>query len=160
MNATWLDDDGLADELAVALRDGTRPSPDRVAMVMAGYDIVMADAIEAELVFDSAVDELAAVRSDEAGARMLTYAEAQGEAEIDFEIVDGRIVGHIDPPSGGVVRLEQPTLDGPGEAEVEPDDLGSFELELRSPATFRLRYVDATGRSVVTGWLAGPHPLR
>jgi hypothetical protein len=169
MSATWFDDDDrLAEELAAALREDSRPDPDRVAMVMAGYDIVMADTVEAELISDSAVDELAAVRSDQAGARMLTYAEpVEGDGdrdrprvEIDLEIVDGRIVGHVDPPRGGVVRLEQPTLDEPGVVEVEPDELGSFEFELRSPATLRLRYVDADGRSVATGWLDGPHPTR
>lgn len=163
-SAKWYDDDEqLAEELAVALQSDP-PSADGVAMVMAGYDIVMTDTLEAELILDSATDELAAVRSASPtvgsvdGARMITFADPTGELEIEFEVVDGRIVGHVDPPSGGTVRLEQPSNRSEMVAECEPDDLGSFDFYLRSPGTFRLRYVDADGRSMATGWIDGPHP--
>lgn len=169
----WYDDDDrLAEELAVALRTNVADEADRgpdadvTAMLVAGYDIVMTDTIEADLVHDSDVDELAAVRSGDLGARMLTYAEpetgsegsVQPGVEIAFEIVDGRVVGHIDPPTVGRVLLEQPTNGREMVVGTEPDDLGSFEFELRNPSTFRLRYIDADGRSVATAWLDGPHP--
>ncbi len=175
MNAdNWFDDDDrLAEELAVALR-ADRPAPSATAdigaetggdaeagitaMLMAGYDIVMADTVEAALVHDSSTDELAAVRSGDAGARMLTYAVYDRDLEIEFELVDGRVVGHVDPPEGGRINLEQPANADRMVETIEPDELGSFEFLLRSPATFRLRYVDAAGRSVATTWLDGPHP--
>ena len=161
--SNWFDDDDrLAEELAVALR-ADLPAPDTAAdtrsMLMAGYDIVMADTVEATLVHDSATDELAAVRSGDAGARMLSYAVYDRDLEIEFELIDGRVVGHVDPPEGGRINLEQPANADRMVETVEPDDLGSFEFVLRSPATFRLRYVDSMGRSVATAWLDGPHDL-
>jgi hypothetical protein len=156
--SSWFDDDDrLAEELASAL-DGERPPVDQAAMLMAGYDIVMTDTAEASLVHDSAVDEIAAVRSDEAGARMLAYAG--DDVEIELEVVEGRIVGHVDPPTGGTVALDQPTIAGPATTEVEVDELGAFEFELRHGGSFRLRYTDASGRSIATGWVDGPHPTR
>lgn len=157
---TWYDDDDrLAEELAVALR-GDGPSPESIEMMMAGYDIVMTDTIEADLVHDSATDELVAVRSTDTGTRMLSYTEAGSELEIEFEIVDGRVIGHVDPPDGGQVQLEQPANTDRMVTVVEPDAIGSFEFTLHSPGTFRLRYVDRSRRSVATGWIDGPHPTR
>ncbi len=159
-SGTWYDDDDrLAEELAVALRaDG--PQPEATSMLMAGYDIVMTDTIEAELTHDSATDELVAVRSTETDTRMLSYTEADSELEIEFEIVDGRVIGHVDPPDGGQVQLEQPANTTQMVTVVEPDAIGSFEFVLHSPGTFRLRYVDRSRRSVATGWIDGPHQTR
>ncbi|MEM9562928.1 MAG: hypothetical protein AAGA93_09940 [Actinomycetota bacterium] len=158
----WYDDDEvLAAELAMALRteiepDG--PDPERTAMLMLGYDLVMTDTIEADLTHDSATAELAAVRSGETSERMLTYM-ANGGLEIEFEVYNGRVTGHVEPANGGQVLLEQPVNAERTVQSAEPDTTGSFEFVLRSPTTFRLRYVDEDGRSVATGWLDGPHPL-
>jgi hypothetical protein len=157
MSTPWFErDEQLLEELGLALAE-EGPNPDRVDMLMAGYDIVMADTLEAALVHDSATDELAAVRSESASARMMTF---EGEGfEFEFEVVDGRVVGAIDPPESGVIHLEQPTSssDGPLTTQVEVDDLGAFEFPLRRPGTFRLRFVAADGRSVATAWIDGPH---
>lgn len=155
MTSRWFeDDDQLLEELGRALAESATTA-DQSEMLMVGYDIVMSDTLEAELIHDSDVDALAAVRSDTAGARMLAFA--LDNLEIEFELVGGRIVGHLDPPQDGSMYLEQPTLTGPAIDQVTPDDLGAFEFPLRLPATFRLRFVDSAGRSVATGWIAGPH---
>ncbi len=160
--AAWFDDDDrLAEELAVALRTGVEPNGpdrDRVAMLMTGYDLVMTDTIEAALAHDSATAELAAVRSGETAERLLTYV-AYGGLEIEFEVFGGRVTGHVEPVSGGQILLEQPGNAERAVYSAEPDVTGSFEFVLRSPTTFRLRYVDDDGSSVATGWLDGPHPL-
>ncbi|MGH1492766.1 MAG: hypothetical protein ACRBK7_25795 [Acidimicrobiales bacterium] len=154
MTAPWFeDDDQLLEELALARLDDA-PSPDAAEMIMVGYDIVMTDTAEAALIHDSAAEELAGVRSTEVAARMLSYS--QGEFEIEFELAEGRIVGHIEPPPTGVVYLEQPTA-SPAVAETTCDDLGGFEFPLEHPATFRLRFVNQSGDSVATGWIDGPH---
>lgn len=151
----WFDgDEQLLEELGSALAE-EGPPPEQAGMLLVGYDIVMADTLEAALVHDSDVDATTAVRSDEAGARMLTFAV--DDTEIEFELIEGRIVGHIDPPRDGTMYLEQPTITGPATDEVTPDDLGAFEFPLHLPTTFRLRFVDADGRSIATGWLDGPH---
>ncbi|MEM7275942.1 MAG: hypothetical protein AAF547_22895 [Actinomycetota bacterium] len=157
----WFDgDDRLLEELRVALttEDQTganrAPQPPPVDMLMAGYDIVMADTVEAALTNDSAVDQVAAVRSDLAGARLLSF-EADG-LTVDVELDGGRIVGHIDPPRPGTVHLDQPTAATPTDP-VEPDDLGGFEFELASSGSFRLRFVDDAGAATATAWVDGPH---
>lgn len=157
----WFDDDEqLGEELGLALAEEA-PGPEQTGMIMAGYDIVMADTIEAALLHDSAADdaELAAVRSDTAGARMLAFATDDGPdgVEIEFELIGGRVVGHVDPPLPGRIVLDQPSLSGGEPAIDEPDDLGAFELPLRSTATFRLRFEAADGRTITTAWLDGPH---
>ena len=55
MNTSWYEsDDTLLSELGAALRSGSAvTAPDRAAMLMAGYDLVTADFVEAELLFDS-----------------------------------------------------------------------------------------------------------
>ncbi|MEM9655079.1 MAG: hypothetical protein AAGA65_23510 [Actinomycetota bacterium] len=157
---SWFDDDDqLLEELAVARSEEVAPPP--VEMLMVGYDMVFADTLEAALLHDSDIDELAAIRSEEAGARMLSYRVERDDGNnepltIDFELVGGRIVGHIDPPQEGVMVLEQPTATPPATVETTPDDLGSFEFPLHHSATFRLRFV-GTGLPVTTPWLDGPH---
>lgn len=165
MTDNWFDDDDrLSEELAVALRSTStssgQPAAEVTAMLMAGYDIAMVDTVEADLQHDSATGELATVRSADTDTRMLTYTEPESELEIEFEIVAGRVVGHVDPPDGGQVQLEQPANTTRMVTVVEPDALGSFEFVLSSPGTFRLRYVDRSKRSVATGWVDGPHQTR
>jgi hypothetical protein len=155
MTAAWFEnDDQLLEELALA-RAETAPDPSQVELIMVGYDMVMADSLEAALLHDSAIDATAGVRSESIGARMMTFA--LGELSFEFELLAGRVVGYLSPPQDGKMLLEQPTITGPSVEEVTPDDLGSFEFAMRHPATFRLRFVDAGGRSVATGWIDGPH---
>lgn len=155
MTTPWFEgDEQLLEEVGQALSEGG-PNPEQVEMLMAGYDIVMADTLEAALLHDSASDELAAVRGETAEARMLAFAGE--EIEFEFELVEGRIVGQIEPAQAGTLFLEQPTSTGPAIAQTEPDDLGSFEFPLRDAGTFRLRFVGSDGQSVATGWIDGPH---
>ncbi len=155
MTANWFDDDDrLTEELGLALAEHG-PTPEQAEMLMVGYDLVMGDTLEAALIHDSGAETLATVRSATDGARTMAYAV--DDVEIEFELIGGRVVGHVDSPRPGTIRLEQPTLTGPAVDEVAPDDLGSFEFPLRLPATFRLRFVDEAGRSIATGWIDGPH---
>ncbi len=155
MTSPWYEnDEQLLEELALA-RQADAPPPEATEMIMVGYDLVMADTLEAALIHDSDAGLVGAVRSETAGARMLSFALE--DFEIEFELVGGRIVGHVDPPQDGTMVLEQPTITGPATDEIAPDELGSFEFPLRQPATFRLRFIDGSGRSVATGWIDGPH---
>ena len=154
MKPPWFEsDEQLLEELGRSLTDG-EPDAEKIDMLMAGYDIVMADSVHAALVNDSHVDEGAAVRGEATGPRMLTFSA--DATEIDIELVDGRIMGRLSPTQEGTVYLDQ--LSSP--AHVEPDDLGGFEFELRSPATFRIRFVTAGGHSIATAWIDGPHQTR
>ena len=155
MTSNWFeDDDRLTEELGQALAEQAPPR-EQVEMLMVGYDLVMGDTVEAALIHDSAADTLAAVRSETVAARTMAYAI--DDVEIEFELIGGRIVGHVDSPRPGTVYLDQPTLTGPAVDEILPDELGSFEFPLRLPATFRLRFEDDAGRSIATGWIDGPH---
>ncbi len=154
MTSRWFDgDEQLLEEVGKALAEEA-PGPEQAELLMAGYDLVMSDTLEAALMHDSAISA-GAVRS-EGGSRMVSFA--LGEIGLDFELVGGRIVGQLDPPEEGVMYLEQLTAADVVRNEVSPDDLGAFEFELRLPNTFRLRFVFADdGRSIATGWIDGPH---
>lgn len=156
---SWFDDDDeLLAELAGALDDrGT--DDERVDMLLTGYDLVTAEpvfpSVEAEVVHDSAVGDLAAVRDLDEGPRLVSFAT--DEVEIEFEVADGRVTGQVDPAVSGRLVLEQPAAT-PAASEVARGQLGPFDFELRHSGTFRLRLIlGADDRSIVTGWVDGPH---
>lgn len=150
MSNAQSEDDQLLAELGEALVADAQ-SAEREAMLMVGYDMVMDDGIEAKLVHDTLNADLAPVRSAEpsdqaAGTRHVVFATS--EVEIEVEITEDRLLGHIDPPQPGVVHVE---FVG-GSVTTTPDDLGAFETDVPR-TTFRIRLAIESSDAIITGWV-------
>jgi hypothetical protein len=139
------DDDALEQLLAAGL-DAVEPVP--AAALAAAYGAVGFVTVEAELaalVYDSRHSELVLTRSEEAQARIVTFAN--DHLTIDLELLaDGRtIVGELQPAEAATVALE--TL-GQRQVAATADEFGRFRL-VSDAASFRVRVIDR----LVTPWI-------
>ncbi|MET0694979.1 MAG: hypothetical protein ABWX96_21995 [Propionibacteriaceae bacterium] len=130
----WSSDDELLASVGDALRSaGAVPHGVTVAG-QAAWSWRTIDAELASLVFDSYLEEAAAVRGEEAsGARLLIF-EGGNASSVEFEVGTEGLVGQLLPPVSGHVSL----LNAEGTAvETETDQLGCFVLPLPT-GPFRL----------------------
>jgi hypothetical protein len=145
----WSSDEELLAAVGDALRSaGAVPRSVTVAGE-AAWSWRTIDAELASLVFDSYLEEAAAVRGEEAsGARLLIFEGGDG-ASVEFEVGESNLVGQLLPPAPGNVSLLN--ADG-GAVEAETDQVGGFVLPLPT-GPFRLlcRNGDAT---FTTEWLS------
>lgn len=150
----WNDEE-LLSRLGVVL-DNADPVPPEV--VAAAKSVVPrlelefdVDAIMAEVVFDSASDELVGVRGTREATRELTLRAPGVEIEL-VVLSDGarRLVGQLVPPQTGTVELTH----GDEVRTEQADDLGRFTFQEVPEGPIRLRCrLDAGGRVVQTAWL-------
>ena len=148
------DDDELLARLAATLRGAQQPPADVAELARASFGLRDLDAQLAELVADSAVDVPAGVRSSPEAPRLLTFAAA--DAEVELQVVraeDGwTVLGQVVPPGPALVRAEPAA---PGEAVVvaDADQLGRFAFDLPSGGSWRL-VCTRDGRTLVaTAWV-------
>ena len=150
----WNDEE-LLSRLGVVLDDAD-PVPSEV--VAAAKSVVPrlelefdVDAIMAEVVFDSASDELVGVRGTREATRELTLSAPGVEIEL-VVLSDGarRLVGQLVPPQTGTVELTS----GQVVRTTHADHLGRFTfLEVpEGPIRLSCR-LDAGGQVVQTNWL-------
>jgi hypothetical protein len=107
------------------------------------------DADLAQLTFDSSRDEdtVAAVRSEAASIRALTFTSVR--LSIELEVTDRSLLGQIIPPRAGT--LEVHTTAGVTSSPV--DEIGCFVVEPIPDSRFRLRCRTEDGADVLTGWI-------
>jgi hypothetical protein len=114
------------------------------------------DAELAQLTYDSASDLglAAAVRSETASIRALTFTSAR--LSIEVEVTDDSLVGQVIPVS----PAREATIEVQAKAGVIPpaattpvDEIGCFAVSPKPASPFRLRYRAADGTDVVTGWI-------
>ena len=140
------DDDAALEGLVATGLDAVEAVP--ASTREAAYGAVGLATVEAELaalVYDSREAELALTRSEEAQARIVTFAN--DHLTLDLELLaDGRtIVGELQPAQAATVELE--TV-GQGRVTTVADDYGRFRLT--SDATsLRIRVVG----HLVTPWI-------
>jgi hypothetical protein len=139
-------DDAALEQLLAAGLDAVEPVP--AAALAAAYGAVGLVTVEAELaalVYDSRHSELALTRSEEAQARIVTFAN--DHLTIDLELLaDGRtIVGELQPAEAATVALE--TV-GQGQVAAMADEFGRFRL-VSDATSFRIRVIDR----LVTPWI-------
>jgi len=103
----------------------------------------------AQLTYDSLVDreQAAAVRSEAASIRALTFTSAH--LSIELEVTDGRLLGQVIAPRAGT--LETHTTAGITTWPV--DEIGCFVLDPKPASPFRLRFRAVDGTDVLTGWV-------
>lgn len=130
------------------------PVPDEAVLAArSALAYLRMDAELAQLTFDSATEqkELAGVRAEPAGARLLTFQA--GVSQVDVEVVaDGprrRLVGQCLPASQLEVTIRRPD----DEATIATDDLGRFVLEVPAgPISLRCTWPH-TDQAIETAWV-------
>jgi hypothetical protein len=107
------------------------------------------DAELAQLTYDSLADreQAAAVRSEAASIRALTFTSAR--LSIELEVTENSLVGQIIPPRAGT--LEVHTTVGVTSSPV--DEIGCFAVTPIPTSPFRLRCRTEDGADVLTGWI-------
>ena len=107
------------------------------------------DAELAQLTYDSSRDEdtVAAVRSEAASIRALTFTS--GRLSIELEVAESSLLGQIIPPRAGT--LEDQTTAGVTCSPV--DEIGCFVVDPIPSSPFRLRCRTQDGADVLTGWI-------
>ena len=109
------------------------------------------DAELAQLTYDSDSDtsrgRAAAVRSENASIRALTFTSAR--LSIELEVGESALLGQIIPPRAGT--LEVHTTAGVTSSPV--DEIGCFAVTPIPTSPFRLRCRTEDGADVLTGWI-------
>jgi hypothetical protein len=106
------------------------------------------DAELAELVFDSARDELVGVRSETLAERQLTFQSPTVEIEIMLVGDSRHLVGQLVPAQGAEVTL----ITELASTDVTTDDLGRFDFKGVKQGRIRLQIRTAGGPSITTQW--------
>ena len=103
----------------------------------------------AQLTYDSSRDQdtVAAVRSEAASIRALTFTSAR--LSIELEVASDSLLGQIIPPRAGT--LEVHTTAGVTSSPV--DEIGCFVVDPIPSSPFRLRCRTEDGADVLTGWI-------
>jgi hypothetical protein len=106
------------------------------------------DAELAQLTYDSRTGRIAAVRSESASVRALSFTSAH--LSIELEVTEDCLLGQVIPPGAGT--LEAQTGAG-ASTETTVDEIGCFAVEPIPASPFRLRFLGADGIDVLTGWV-------
>jgi hypothetical protein len=107
------------------------------------------DAELAQLTYDSLVDRerAAAVRSEAASVRVLTFTSARWS--IELEVAKSSLLGRIIPPRAGTLEVHTTA----GVTSLPVDEIGCFVVEPIPNSPFRLRCRTDDGADVLTGWI-------
>lgn len=147
MLVSW-DDDQLLAALGDAVR-ARQAVPDAfVEMGKGAYAWHHIDAELAQLTYDSRTDRIAAVRSETASVRALSFASAH--LSMELEVTEDCLLGQVIPPRAGT--LEAQTGTG-ARTRTTVDEIGCFAVDPIPASPFRLRFRAADGTDVLTGWV-------
>ena len=106
------------------------------------------DAELAELVFDSARDELVGIRSERLAERQLTFQSPTVEIEIMLVGDTRHLVGQLVPTQEAEVSL----VTDLASTDATTDHLGRFDFMGVEPGRIRLQVRTASGPSITTQW--------
>ena len=144
---SW-DDDQLLAALDGAVR-ARQAVPDAfVDMGKGAYAWHRIDAELAQLTYDSGTVRIAAVRSETASVRALSFASAH--LSMELEVTEDCLLGWVIPSRGGT--LEAQTGAG-ASTETTIDEIGCFAVDPIPASPFRLCFRAAEGTDVLTGWV-------
>ena len=147
MLVSW-DDDQLLAALGDAVR-ARQAVPDAfVEMGKGAYAWHQIDAELAQLTYDSRTDRIAAVRSETASVRALSFASAH--LSMELEVTEDCLLGQVIPPRPGTLEAQT----GAGASTTTTvDEIGCFAVDPIPASPFRLRFRAADGTDVLTGWV-------
>ena len=147
MLVSW-DDDQLLAALGDAVR-ARQAVPDAfVEMGKGAYAWHRIDAELAQLTYDSGTVRIAAVRSEMASVRALSFASAH--LSMELEVTEDCLLGWVIPSRAGT--LEAQTGAG-ASTETTVDEIGCFAVDPTPASPFRLRFRAVDGTDVLTGWI-------
>ena len=140
------------DQLLAALGDAVRTRqavPDAIVEMGKGaYAWHHIDAELAQLTYDSRTDRIAAVRSETASVRALSFASAH--LSMELEVTEDCLLGQVIPPRAGTLEAQT----GAGASTTTTvDEIGCFAVDPIPASPFRLRFRAADGTDVLTGWV-------
>jgi hypothetical protein len=143
------DDDGLLGALGEAMRARREVPEWFVETGKNAYAWHNIDAELARLTYDSSRDEdtVAAVRSEAASIRALTFTS--GHLSIELEVAETALLGQIIPPRAGTLEVHTTA----GVASSPVDEIGCFAVDPIPTSPFRLRCRTEDGTDVLTGWI-------
>jgi hypothetical protein len=142
---------GEAEILEILGRALEHSDPVPISVTEAGksaFTWLTVDAELAELVFDSARDELVGVRSETLAERQLTFQSPTVEIEIMLVGDTRHLVGQLVPAQGAEVTL----ITELASTDVTTDDLGRFDFKGVERGRIRLQIRTAGGPSITTQW--------
>ncbi|NNF62855.1 MAG: hypothetical protein HKN07_01230 [Acidimicrobiia bacterium] len=141
-------DDALMRDVAAAFAAADAPPAAAIDAAKSVFTWRTIDEELAQLVFDSAVDELAGVRSADT-ARQMTFTSPAINIEITV-MNEGsrRLVGQVDPPTVGTVELRH----GDSVWSAETDEIGRFMFDGIPAGPLSLRCSMPDGTSITTEW--------
>lgn len=107
------------------------------------------DAELAQLTYDSSRDRdaAAAVRSEAASIRALTFTS--GQLSIELEVGESTLLGQIVPPRAGTLEIHTAA----GVVSSPVDEIGCFSVTPIPASPFRIRCRTEDGADVLTGWI-------
>ena len=145
---THLPEDALMTDVAAVFAAADVPPAAALDAAKAVFTWRTIDEELAQLVFDSAVDELVGVRSSDT-ARQMTFTSPTINIEITV-MNEGsrRLVGQVDPPTVGTVELRH----GDTVWSVATDDLGRFLFDGIPAGPLSLRCSMPDGTAITTEW--------
>jgi hypothetical protein len=145
----WADDDDLMAALAEALQAERDVPREFIEAGQAAFTWYGIDAELAALTFDSETEAMAAaVRSDEATPRFLTFTAAG--LTIGLEIGQDEAIGQIAPAQTG--QVDAYPAQGPA-LTATIDEVGFFLIRPLPAFPFRLHCRSASGVSALTTWI-------
>jgi hypothetical protein len=146
MDAGQQPDDAILDRIAAAFDRELPPIPERLsAAAVDAFQWHRADAILAELVFDTANDELVGVRGVAGERRSFRYAS--GDAVIRVHLTAATMTVMVEPPLSVPCRIATTS----GSVEHRTDEYG--ELVTDAPELPIRIEIDLPGGAVVTPWI-------
>ena len=144
---SWNDDQLLA-ALGGAVRARQAVPDVFVDMGKGAYAWHRIDAELAQLTYDSGTVRIAAVRSETASVRGLSFASAY--LSMELEVTEDCLLGWVIPSRAGT--LEAQTGAG-ASTETTVDEIGCFAVDPIPASPFRLRFRATDGTDVLTGWV-------
>jgi hypothetical protein len=140
------------DQLLAALGDAVRARqavPDAfVEMGKGAYAWHHIDAELAQLTYDSRTDRIAAVRSETASVRALSFASAH--LSMELEVTEDCLLGQVIPPRAGTLEAQ---TGADASTTTTVDEIGCFAVDPIPASPFRLRFRGADDTDVLTGWV-------
>lgn len=110
------------------------------------------DAELAQLTYDSQSDtgrsQMAAVRSEAASIRALTFSSPH--LRLELEVTEESLLGQVIPPRAGTLEVQ---TTGGVIATAPVDEIGCFAVEPIPASPFRLRCRTGPDTDVLTGWI-------